>query len=191
MNVLESIKTRRSHFTKEFTGEAIEKEKVTLLLEMAHWAPSHLLTLPWRFKVYNGKGLNTICQKMAEVYTQETKEEKFKPEKLDKILSYPEKISDIIAIIMKRDEHKRVPELEEICAVACAVQNIYLTLTTFEDIGGYWTTGNGTYSAEMKSFLGLNTDDVLMGFFMLGKLKAKRTFANRESFEEHIDWINE
>lgn len=190
MNILEAIKSRRSHFTKEFAGGSIAKEKVMLLLEMAHWAPSHSLTLPWRFKVYSGQARISIVQKMAEVYKSETPVEKFKQEKLDKIWNYPEQVSDIVAIIMKRDAQKRIPQIEEVCAVACAVQNIYLALTTFDDIGGYWTTGNGTYSPAMKSFLGLEEDDVLMGFFFLGNLKAKRTISNREPFENHVEWVD-
>lgn len=53
---------------------------------------------------------------------------------------------------MKRTTNKNIPEVEDIEAVACAVQNMYLSVTAY-GLGGYWTTGGVTYKEEAKSFL--------------------------------------
>ena len=48
----------------------------------------------------------------------------------------PLKASHIIAIVMKRSAKKGIPEIEDIEAVSCAVQNIYLSVTAY-GLGGY------------------------------------------------------
>lgn len=189
MSINEIIKQRRSHFAKEFTGEKIEDSIVNQLLENAHWAPSHALTLPWRFYVFQNESLTTLTSLMAELYKKQTLADKFKEEKYNNILQLPNKVSHAIAIGMKRDERSRVPEIEEIAAVACAVQNIYLSLTQFENVGGYWSTGSGTYTDEMKTFLGLSKEDSCMGFFMLGKVLHKRTESTRVPFSDFVKWM--
>ena len=62
--------------------------------------------------------------------------------------------SHIIAVGMKRDEKKSVPEVEEIGAVFCAIQNMYLTATAY-GVGAYLSTGGITYFEEAKEFFGL------------------------------------
>ena len=62
--------------------------------------------------------------------------------------------SHIIAVGVKRDPKKSVPEIEEIGAVFCAIQNMYLTATAY-GVGAYLSTGGITYFEEAKTFFGL------------------------------------
>jgi nitroreductase len=189
MKILELLKTRRSHFVKEFTGETIPKTEIDYLLSCANWAPSHRLTYPWHFVVFTGDTLNVLCNKMEEIYVAKTDSEKISRERIVKIHEISQKASHAIAICMKRDAEKRIPEIEEICATACAVQNMYLGLLDIENTGGYWSTGNGVFTPEMHQFLNLGQDDKLLGFFILGKLKSKRTHANRPDWNENVKWF--
>jgi len=49
MDVETAIRTRRTH--KAFGSEALTREQIEELLELARWAPNHNLTAPWRFRV--------------------------------------------------------------------------------------------------------------------------------------------
>ena len=189
MKIIELLKTRRSHFVKEFTGETIPKSEIDYLLACANWAPSHRLTYPWHFVVFTDNSLHMLCNKMEEIYLEKTDSDKINPESIRKIQEIPQKASHVIAICMKRDKEKRIPEVEEICATACAVQNMYLGLLDIELTGGYWSTGNGTFTAQMHQFLNLENEDKLLGFFILGKLKSKRTHANRPDWNENVKWF--
>src|SRR5882762_1920181 len=91
-------------------------------------------------------------------------------DKYEKLLTNPELCSHIIAIILKRSTEIAIPEMEEIAAVACAVQNIWLSAAAF-GLGGYWSTGGITYDPAARPFLGLQGDDRLMGFFYLGYIQ--------------------
>ena len=90
---------------------------------------------------------------------------------------------------MKRNEARRFHVQEEIAAVACAVQNMYLTTTVY-GIGGYWTTGGITYNEKAKAFFGLDEEDKLLGFFYLGYLE--RTIGDgykRGDIREKVEWV--
>jgi nitroreductase len=176
-NITEYIQQRRSHYVKEFTGETLPDELVTKLLHNASWAPSHKLTLPWRFRFYSGAEKHVLCEKMEQYYLEKTPAEKFNQQKLDKIRTYKGKISHIISIGFKPSG--LIPEWEELAATAMAVQNIYLTLGDEAHASGYWTTGNGTGSEFMHQTTGLEDGARQLGFFFLGYVEEKRFLAER------------
>lgn len=91
---------------------------------------------------------------------------------------------------MKRSSLKSIPEIEDIEAVACAVQNIYLSVTAY-GLGGYWTTGGITYKEEAKAFFGLGEADKLLGFFYIGQVAIPSTGGSRQPIEQKINWINQ
>lgn len=167
------IKNRRSHFTKEFTGELVEEALVNRMIVNAGWAPSHKLTKPWRFRVFAKTDLNNLVAKMLEIYLNSTPVEKQSEEKINKIKSISEKLSHAIAIGIHYSG--LVPEWEETASVGAAVQNMYLTLVEEEHATGYWTTGNGTGTEEMRNFCGWEAPVVHAGFFFLGCVDVKRT----------------
>ena len=96
--------------------------------------------------------------------------------------------SHIIAIGMKRDDKKSLPEIEEGGAVFCAVQNMYLTAAAY-GIGCYLTTGGITYFEEAKEFFGLGKEDRLLGFLHVGVLKGGVPEGRRKPVSEKVTWI--
>jgi len=180
------IRTRRSVFTQQFEpGKFIPDEIIMQLLENANWAPTHKRTEPWRFTVFTGEGLQKLATEQAAVY-KEYAGAKFKQPKYEQMLKTPLLCSHVIAIGMKR--HNEIPEMEEIAAVACAVQNMYLTATAY-NIGAYWSTGGITFIEEAKPLFNLGPDDKLMGFFYLGYISVPPTDGKRGSIEEKVNWV--
>ena len=184
------IRKRRSVFPKQFANEqSVPEEIVNQILENATWAPTHGLTEPWHFIVFTGAGLKKLADFQSELY-KATAGEKFKENKYQNLVVNPLKASHVIAICMKRDPDKKIPEVEEIESVAAAVQNIYLTVTAY-GLGGYWTTGGITYNEKAKEFFGLGEDDKLLGFFYLGQVAVPSPDGKRKSIEEKVQWIKE
>src|SRR5215212_8564055 len=154
-------RTRRSVFPKQFVaGAKVPDEVVNEILENAIWAPNHGQTEPWHFVVFTGAGLKKLAAFQSELYKAAAAED-YKEDKYLKLQQQPLLASHIIAIGMKRSDGK-IPEIEEIEAVACAVQNIYLTINAY-GYGGYWTTGGITYLPQAKHFFGLGPNDKLLG----------------------------
>ena len=185
----ELVKNRRSTFPKQFVpGKEISHDIIEQILTNATWAPNHGQTEPWHFTVFSGKGLEKLSTFQSEFYKKNAGEN-FKEDTFSKLQSNPLLASHIIAIGMKRTTTKRIPEMEDIEAVACAVQNIYLSVTAY-GLGGYWTTGGVTYKEEAKSFFGLNDEDKLLGFFYIGEIATASAPAKRSPLEEKVTWVN-
>ena len=181
-------RTRRSVFPDQFkAGEKISDDIIKEILINATWAPNHGQSEPWEFTVFTGDGLKKFATFQSEMYRQEAKDN-FTEAKHMKLQQQPLKASHIIAIGMKRTTKKSIPEIEDIEAVACAVQNIYLSVVAY-GLGGYWTTGGATYIEKAKYALGLGAEDKLLGFFYIGHVAIPSPPAKRAPLEEKVRWI--
>ena len=185
------IKSRRSVFPQDYTGEAVDEVIVKKVLEAATWAPSHKMTQPWRFVVFSGAGRKALAEAQAAIYKQVTEADgTFREHKYQNLLTKPLLSSHIVAVIMLRDKKHSVPEVEEIGAVFCAVQNLYLATTAY-GIGGYLSTGGITYFAESKEYFGLGPEDRLIGFFHLGVPARTPSALRRFAPEDVVRWVTE
>jgi nitroreductase len=185
------IRRRRSVFPEHFTGQKVDDKIVTQMIENATWAPSHRLTQPWRFIVFTGEGLKTLAQEQAEVYKKVTTADgSFREDKYKSLLTKPLLSSHIIVILMQRDEKKSVPEVEELGAVFCAVENMYLTATAY-GIGCYISTGGVTYFEEAKELFGIGKEDRVIGFMHVGTPKHEIPDSKRKPASEVAQWVRE
>lgn len=185
------IKDRRSIFPKQYTGGKIDDAIIKQMLENANWAPNHGKTEPWRFFVFKGEGLASFAKFQSELYEEKTKAAgTFEERKFEKMKNQPLRASHIIAIAMQRQESGKIPAIEEVEAVACAVQNMYLTATAY-GVGSYWSSGGVTYWEEAKEFFGLGVDDKLLGFFYIGAIDFDLPEGKRNSIDNKVTWIEE
>ena len=182
------IKNRRSVFVAQFdTERKVEDNIIEQMLENANWAPTHYLTEPWRFVVYTGNGIKEFAHFQAELYQQQAGD-KFEQSKYDKMLKNPLSASHIIAIGMKRHAMDKLPEIEEICAVAAAVQNMQLTASAYS-VGCYWTTGGITYYESANPFFGLEQNDKLLGFLYVAYPKGELSLGKRKPVVDKVRWV--
>jgi nitroreductase len=185
------IRERRSVFQRDYTPEPVDDAIVNQMLFNATWAPTHKLTEPWRFKVFTGNGLKTLANFQSECYKQvATAKGKFEQDKYEGLLTKPMLSSHIISIGMKRDPKKSVPELEEIGAVYCAVENMYLTATAY-GVGAYLSTGGITFYEEAKAFFDLGPEDKLLGFFNIGNTNYVSPQTKRKPVEAVAMWVRD
>lgn len=185
----ELIARRRSIFSQDYTGEKVDDTIIMQMLEHANWAPSHKLTEPWRFIVYSNDGLKKLGEAQAAVYKKVASVDgTYKEERYQNLLKKPMESSHVIVVAMKRDEKKSIREVEEIGAVFCAVQNMYLTATAYS-VGAYLSTGGITYFEEANEIFGLTKEDKLIGFFHVGIPKDKSYSSKRRSVNEKIFWV--
>jgi cation diffusion facilitator family transporter len=187
----EIIKNRRSVYPRQYEkGKSIPDEVIWQILENANRAPNHKQTEPWRFKVFSGEGRKYFADLQAAIY-QEHAGEDYNEGRYQKLLEYPLLASHVISIGMRRNESGVLPENEELQAVACAVENMFLTVTAY-GLGSYWTTAGITYFEPAKSFFDLGDKDKLMGFFYIGYVAIPyKTLSKRSPIQTKVEWINE
>ncbi|WP_235298314.1 nitroreductase family protein [Portibacter marinus] len=180
------IQERRSVFPPMYEDKEIEDEVIRDILNNANWAPTHRKTEPWRFKILKGQKKSELAEFLVDHYKSHTPSEDFSSMKLKKTKKKVLKSAAVIAICMKRDPNESVPEWEEIAAVACAVQNMWLTCTTL-GIGSYWSTPKSI--EDLGGFLNLKEGEKCLGLFYMGFMKDAVYTSERTSIENKVEWL--
>ena len=184
-NINDVIRCRRAVFPMMYNDRPIEREIIRQILLNANWAPSHKLTEPWRFKVMTGKALQDLGQELARLYKMKAGD-RFSEIKYKKNLENPSRSACVIAICMQRDPKESLPEWEEIAAVACSVQNMWLTCTAY-NIGSYWSSPDTI--SDIGDFLQLANGERCLGFFYMGYYDTAIAPTQRKPIEGKILWM--
>ncbi len=190
--ISELIKDRRTIKPEFYADRLIHREQVERMLNNAIWAPNHGSTQPWTFKVFLGKGRQRLSDFLCELYQEKTAKEDFLEVKFNKLLNRPMQAGAVIAVSLKRDPDSKIMELEEIEAVACAIQNMFLTCTAW-GLGAFWSTPELIYTDEMKEFLELKEEDKCLALFYIGYPREDYEWpkGHRKPIEYFTKWVEE
>jgi nitroreductase len=181
LTLTELIKSRRAVFPQSYEAGQIPDEILFSIVENASWAPNHKKTEPWRFVILKDQALKDLSAFLENSYKSRTTPEQFDPVKMKKMGEKPLQSSVVIAICIHRSPESLIPAWEETAAVACAVQNMWLSCTALE-IGSYWSTPSAIY--EMKDFLKLQEHESCLGLFYMGWCKHPKPSTSRKSVSE-------
>lgn len=186
----ELIRSRRTIYPEQFSERKVHKEQIEVILNNAQWAPTHGNTQPWRFKVFTEDGRQKLADFLGQTFLELTPKDQQNDQKLAKLLTRPMKSSVVIAVCMERQKEEKILELEEIEAVACAIQNMHLSCTAY-GLGGFWATPKLIYHPKMNEFLGINEKDKCLGLFFIGYPAIEWPKAHRKPLEYTTQWITE
>lgn len=187
--ITELIRHRRSIAPKDYSDRIVQNEMVERILTNATWAPTHGLTQPWRFTVFTGTGRERLSRFLGEEYTRLTPPEKFLQRKFENMTQRPLQSSVVIAIGMERDPNGKISEQDEVMAVACAVQNMYLTCAAY-GLGAFWATGAAMTGDGMRRFLELGAQSKALGLFYIGYPAVAWPNGHRRPLEMVSKWVD-
>jgi nitroreductase len=186
--ILHVIRQRRSFGLKDLRPDPIPREQIDLVLEAANWAPTHGKTEPWRFTVYTGEGRRELGAALGEAYRLGTPPAKFDPAgqavQRDKVWQAPVWIS--VGVVL--GTNPKIPDLEEIMAVASAVQNMQL-LAAGLGLGSKWTSGLTAVHPHTAGVVGLTPPAQLLGFLYLGYPAAPWPLGVRRPIADKVRWV--
>lgn len=167
----------------------VTRELLGTLFEHANQAPTHGMTEPWRFHVFTGQSREALAQAMQTIYREVTPPAEFREDKVRKMAENPLLAPVVIAIVMARRGGAKIPELEEVEAVACAVQNLHLTASA-AGLAGYWSTPPLVYHEAFSKWLGIEQDARCLGLFYLGWPKPGLTWpeGRRGAWQDKVTW---
>ena len=187
--ILEVIKNRRTIYPEKYSSRVVQKDIIEKLLNSAIWAPTHGKTQPWRFHVFMEDGRKTLSSALGDIYESLFKNESYVELKHKKLLNRPLLSSAVIAVSMSRDPSGKIPENEEIEAVACAMQNMLLSATAY-GLGTFWSSPKVIYTDHMNRFLNLDNDDKCLGLLYIGYPSEEWPLGQRKPIEYVTKWIN-
>ena len=183
------IKERRTVYPEQFTDRKVHRDMIEQMLINATWAPTHGKTQPWRFKVYTGEGRDKLADILSELYKANTPEANFSENKLQRLLERVTGTSAIISVAMVRTEDTRIPEVEEVEAVACATQNILLTATAY-GLGSFWSSPKFFYEKGTSERFGYGESDKMLGLIYLGYPSVGWPKSHRKPLEYITEWVD-
>ncbi|HEV3155955.1 MAG TPA: nitroreductase [Candidatus Baltobacteraceae bacterium] len=164
MNVLEALRTRRS--IPQLQGE-VDDATIARFVDLAVLAPNHRLTEPWLFTLISGETRKRLGRRWAESLADERglRDEKrsgFINGEVGKLLRAPA----ILAVSTRTDPDPEVA-LEDYAATAAAIENLLLAAHA-DGLGAMWRTGLMASHPTMRTLLGLDPSDRIVGFVYLG-----------------------
>lgn len=167
----------------------VELKLLEELLENANYAPTHGLTEPWRFVVFQGDARQDLANELQACYRESVLEEQFQEDKFAKLGRNPLLAPVVIAIGVEYQPKGKIPVLEEIEAVACAVQNLHLSASAV-GLGGFWASPPIIDHARFRQWLGLTEHSHCIGLFFLGWPKADSVWpkAFRRPIQSKVSW---
>ncbi len=187
--MLPSIQNRRSVFPQFFTEQTVAKDIIQELLEAANMAPSHKKTEPWRFWVYTGAGREKLIQEVQDVYEGARAPEVRDPKVVPKFAKKIEQAPVVIAVFLHRDPAEGVPEWEEVAAVGCAVENLWISLDHY-GLGGYWSSP-GFLCGGYGQWPDAAMNERCLGLFYLGHYEMPDLPRPRGPLAEKVTWVEE
>lgn len=184
MDVFEAIHNRQSA-AKIKADQSVSRDLLEKLLSAAVQAPNHHKVRPWRFVVVSGDSRKKYGEVLATALRKrktDSTEEALKVER-EKPLRYPA----TIVVGVDKPSDPKVSELENVIAVAAAVENLLLAAHAL-GLMGVWRTGKTAEDPEVKKFFGFAPDQHLIGFIHIG-YPEKLEPVSRPSFEDRAVWM--
>jgi len=165
LDVIEALRERRS--IGKLDGDVSEAD-LRELIEFATWAPNHKLSEPWRFTVLRGAARERFGALWAELAGRETD---LTGEQRDEFLrrtAFKPMRAPVIVAVSVRTNEQPVRAVEDFAAASAAVQNMLLGAHA-KGLGAIWRTGEVAYWDEVKTFLGIDPTDRIVGFVYVGR----------------------
>ncbi|MEI6044827.1 MAG: nitroreductase [Chloroflexota bacterium] len=188
MTVYEAIRARRS--VGKMKPDRPPREKIEHILEAATYAPDHHTVEPWRFFVISGKAREELgelfarrcSERLPEIASE--KAQTLLAKERGKLLQAPV----VIVVASVKPALPKVLDIENVEAVAAAIQNMLLTAQE-EGLASIWRTGEVSYDPEVKAFFGLEPEEHLVGFIYLGYPAITVSPREPGSFEARTRWL--
>jgi nitroreductase len=187
MDVLEAIRTRRSH--GRMLPDSPPRELIERVLAAAVCAPNHYLTEPWRFVVLTGEAREALGR-AQEAALRRSLAEPDAPEHqaaLAKERAKPLRSPVVVIAAVEKSTLPKAVWLEDVCATAAAVQNLLLAAHA-EYLAAIWRTGETAYSPEVKEAVGLSPDAQVIGIVYLGYPDRAQPPADRAGRAVPVEW---
>jgi nitroreductase len=163
MQAIDALLTRRS--ARTLGPPAPDDAALDLILSAAVRAPDHGRLRPWRFVLIRAGARERLGDLLAE-HLQRThpgsSAETLQRERL-KALRAPL----IVAVAARCAAGVKIPVIEQLLSAGAAAHAIMLAAQAL-GFNAMWKTGGAAYDPAVKSALGLQGDDALIGFMYLG-----------------------
>lgn len=185
MTPLEFLQQRTSIPAKLLVEPAPDATQLREIIKAAVAAPDHGALRPWRFIVVEGdarKKLGDIFAKATHAREPDMDEEKVERQRL-KPLRSPMILTVVCSIT---ENHPKTPEVEQLLSAGAAAQQAMLAANAL-GFGAIWLTGPNAFDEQVKTALGVETKDRIVGFLYLGTSSISRPQVRRPDPDDFLE----
>ena len=159
------------------------EEQLELMFEAAIRAPDHGRLRPWAFVVVPKARREQFGDIMAQ--SLQRRKQDASPEMIQREKQKALRAPIILVIAARPKATDRIPEVEQILSAGAAAQNIMLAAYA-QGFGAMWRTGDAAYDDGVKTALGLNPTDKIVGFIYLGSTDGSASPAARPAAKDFV-----
>jgi len=163
LELLAAIASRSSAGRLTYPGPT--SEHLERILDAAGRAPDHGRLRPWHIVVLDEASKARFAGAAAEAKRARVpamSDEQLAAER-EKIMRSP----TIVVVGCAVRENPKVPEIEQVIAVGAAAQNLFLAAHDL-GYGVMWKTGAAAYDPDVKTLVGLQAHDHIVGIIHVG-----------------------
>ena len=163
-------------------------ENLATILQCGLSAPDHAALKPWRFITIKESARERLGDVFVQAKTLEDPE--ISNEKTDALRKKPLRAPLIIAVAAAvTPDFPKAPRVEQVLSAGVAAQHMQIAARAL-GFGSVWLTGPMARNAYVKTELGLDTDDELVGFLYLGTPSKSAPERVRATASEHTSIWN-
>jgi nitroreductase len=163
VDALSLLKSRNS--AAKLIEPAPTDDELGELIAAAIRAPDHSRLRPWRFLSIRGDGLAALGDLFADAALR--RDPTLGEAELARFRLQPLRSPLIIVVICCRQEHPKVPHIEQQMSAACAAHGILLAAEAL-GYAGIWRTGANAFDAHVMTGLSLSGNEEITGFLYIG-----------------------
>ena len=145
-------------------------EHLDRILRAGVRGPDHGRIAPWRFVVLEGPTRDVLGDAMVEALKRKVPD--CSEANLNAERAKAARAPMVLVVAAKVDRAHKVPEIEQVMAVAAGVENMLLAANAL-GYGAMWKTGAAAYDPTVKTALGLDASDHIVSFLYLGTTVAQ------------------
>jgi nitroreductase len=181
MDALDLLLTRESALKLE--APAPTEAELDTIFQSAVRAPDHGRLRPWRFVVIEADKRTRFGDLMADAARR--KDPDASEDMLSRERAKALRAPTIVVAAAHVQKGHRIPEPEQLAAATAATQNIMLAAHAL-GYGAMWKTGEPAYDSGVKTALGLDAEDEIVGFLYLGTNSGGSSPAARPAAREQV-----
>lgn len=161
--LLDFLATRRSSSAVTLAAPAPSESEITALISLAARVPDHGKLSPWRFIILEGENKAAFAARLEELAL--SRGDAKAAAKLAKL-----KVPPACVAVISRPKPSEIQEWEQVLS-AGAVCATLLYAAQALGYGANWITDWYAYDAEAQAILGLEAQEKVAGFILLGTMK--------------------
>lgn len=171
------------HSQPKLSEPAPSQDEMNQIFQAGGRAPDHAGLKPWEFIVCQNQGL----EKLGAIFKESSVINNLPEKDIARAPLLPLRAPMVVVAIMRYQQHDKVPRVEQIASVACAVVSMQMTAVAL-GYQGMWRTGSYAYCINVRNALGLREKDEIVGFLYLGTAENEKLSMPPCDIESHVSY---